>query len=281
MANKLKNQWSYELFDSKENILSVDAFSKARYFTLFINDDMQGLFELPSKITSLEKQKLLKSQATKSLKTFEKIKKYKDEVEEIHKLFIEQLAIDKKLEVERKKQKAKEATLLRRTFKEEFKKTEPLEIISKYELPLNRIVRRYLKEGEVVSEDFKKGANRQTAEYKFLIQFDMKDRENELLRFGKEKLKESIEEFRINNPRQKILGYYIGIAINKFSDAEEVKWISTGIKTTSKASEVNDEFIRKIKSFNNDKENKEKYGDMFKDETMSIHKMEISIIWKK
>lgn len=334
MAKRINNQWSYELYNSKEEILSVNNYSKSKYFSLFINDEFQGTFEYNSKMPAVEKQWLIKDQAKKALAKYRKEKakltkqvvapltspgtksgkskwsyelfdskekslrsnSYKktkyfsiyinDDLQALYELD-ESLSVDEKkklirsqakIELERYRiSKIKEEADLQREFNKIIHEEEREEAEREKEETLEEISSNYEMRGEVhsLTIGFKK---RYTLATNFYDLFDMEEREDELLKLTKNNINEAVSNFEAKFPNQKLSNFYVLIKTNKFSDDGDFKYISTGFIHGQKSSiKQATEYL--IKQFNKDKSNKEKYGDMFKDEILSVSEMEINILW--
>lgn len=276
MAKKNNNnQWSYELFSIRDELISVENFSRARFFTLYVNDELQGYFELPSKLPSSLKQSLIKSQARKSLKIYRQQK----EIEDIYNEFLSILKEEKK-----KKPTKFEFPLIEPEELEELEEFEPTKKIPK-KIPHEIVKEEKLEEIGIDYEE-RGDLNSLTIGYKdsytfgtsFYDLFDMEKREEELISLTEKKIEEAITNFELKFPKKKITNFYFLIKTNKFSDDEDFKYISTGFLPKQKLI-LKEAVSSLIKNFNKDKTNKEKYGDMFKDEILSIAEMEVNILW--
>lgn len=274
--NELKTYWSHELFDSRGNILSAKNFSKSKFFSIFINDDLFATYDYPVKLGSAEKQKLLKKYSRIELKKFKEISKKeisKKEIEEIDKLFREILAREK----EEQRQRDLEKNKSKRKAERERKKLErEKELEERIDLS-DCTDEKYFQADNILNSIYIGPKRRFIAKTTIEIPFDMKERENEFLILINNRIDEAISKFRILFPDKKITNFYTNFALTKFNDLDYNQTISTGF-TAGTITAIKNSSQQHIIDFNIRKKIDPIYGEIRLD-VMSVKEMTINILW--
>jgi len=287
VANKVKNHWSYELFSPKEEILSVNSFSKAKYFSLYINEEFQATFEFPSKISSADKQSLLKYHSKTSLTNYRKEQNRKIFINEddIYNDFLTEFEADRKQEIVNRKAREKEERLIKKKLKEIIKKEEeekeyhdhirrPEKItkIRDLELPFESLAKHPINSRVIGLK------NKYSYESVFFDLFDMEKQEKEFITLINENIDIAVSKFKEKFPYKRITNFYVDIAVTKHSDQDFIDYISTGFRSELPR-ETKDAVKHLVTQFNKDKTVKEKYGEVFINEVLSSAKVGIHILW--
>lgn len=316
MANKIKNFWEYELYDSKEKKLSINETSKARYFAIYINNQFEGLFELPSKITNKLKKELIAKQSKKSLRL---INKYKQEqltkipegpretvLTDTSKTLIEFELFNKNQEKissnnltkakfftifvnnelqgyfelpDRISAKEKESLIGKQSKKvlKLFKKIEKNKIVEVPKVDLNRATKTYEERNDFHSPTYNRHVERYFNNTVFYKDIDIETNEKILVDFIDYKIDMAIERFIVDLKNKKFNKLRLFMSLKKTQDENYNEVISTSYVSTKK--ELKNAMYKMFTAFNKDKYLKERYGEIFKDETIAIEEFKIGVNW--
>jgi hypothetical protein len=321
VATKSNIYWEYDLYDSKEKRVSISEYSKAKFFGIYINGHFQGLFEFSEKTSVVNKKNLIEYHAKDILKKIKKSKKRYDELkktvnfkEEIkadrYNFYYENELFDskgKKLSnIDYKKAKyfsiyvngeleglyeyprgvSKETkisliegqskTILKRLTKELKKKKEREK--EKPEIDFEKISRNYEERDHFISYTYKREVERYTYKSLFYNDFNIELMEDETLESLYIKVNQAIDNFKLKVGKH-IKKLRCILVIRKPQDENYLEHISTPYCDNKR--QLKEAIYNLIKNFNKDKYIKERYGEIFKDEFLTIEESRIGVLWWK